>query len=267
MQYPRIARLPCAAFALGLASIAMSSVGNAAVLAALQDGNTLTWIDTDKMKVTGSVKLDGGASLVGIDVRPADGKLYGLTPAGVIVTVDAKTGKWEKKSEISEKLPTGATFSVDFNPAADRLRVISSTGMSLRINVDDGKTIVDGQLKYADADANKGKQPRVTAAAYSNSYAGTKETALYDLDAANRAYVRQAPPNDGILNTLGMLGVKLDGPVAFDIWSDGKGGNTGSLLAGGTLYSLDIATGATKSVGKVDGLKGSVGDIAILPAM
>ena len=46
------------------------------------------------------------------------------------------------------------------------MRVLSSTGMSLRINVDDGKTTVDGQLKYAEADANKGKQPMVTAAAY-----------------------------------------------------------------------------------------------------
>jgi len=162
-------------------------------------------------------------------------------------------------------MPAGATYSVDFNPAADRLRILSSTGMSLRINVDDGKTIVDGSLKYAEADANKGKQPRVTAGAYSNSYAGTKETSLYDLDTGNKAYVRQAPPNDGVLNTLGPM--TMAAPVAFDIWSDGKGGNTGWVLSGGTLYSLDIATGATKAVGKVTGLKGVIGDIAILPAM
>ena len=165
-------------------------------------------------------------------MRPADGKLYGVTPDGAIVTIDVKTGKWEKKSQLSEALPKGATFSVDFNPVADRMRILSSTGMSLRINVEDGKATVDGSLKYAEADANKGKQPRVIAGAYSNSFAGTKETALYDIDAANGAYVRQAPPNDGILNTLGKLGAKVDGTVAFDIWSDGKGGNTGWLLAG-----------------------------------
>ena len=176
-------------------------------------------------------------------MRPADGKLYGVTPDGAIVTVDAKTGKWEKKSQLSEALPKGATFTVDFNPVADRLRILSSTGMSLRINVEDGKTTVDGSLKYAEADANKGKQPKVTAGAYTNSYAGTKETALYDIDAANGTFVRQAPPNDGILNTLGKLGAKVDGAVAFDIWSDGKGGNTGWMLIGGTLYTVDIATG------------------------
>lgn len=256
--------------ALGAAAIVVAVAGasassSAATIAALQDGKSLVWIDTDKMKVAGSVKLAGGASLVGIDVRPADGKLYGVTPDGAIVTVDAKSGKWEKKSQITEKLPAGATFSVDFNPAADRLRVLTSTGTSLRINVEDGKTIVDGSLKYAEADANKGKTPRVTAGAYSNSFAGTKETNLYDFDTGNKAYVRQAPPNDGVLNTLSKLNITA--PIAFDILSDGKGGNTGWVLAGGTLYSLDIATGATKAMGKVAGLKGRIGDIAILPAM
>ena len=40
-----------------------------------------------------------------MDVRPADGKLYGVTPDGVIVTIDVASGNWEKKSQISEKLP------------------------------------------------------------------------------------------------------------------------------------------------------------------
>ena len=207
-------RLPRTAF-IGLAAtlgVAAAGSASAATLAALQDGKTIVWIDTDQKKVIGKVGLDGGASLVGFDVRPADGKLYGLTPQGAIVTIDVKTGKWEKKSQLSEKLPEGAAFSVDFNPVADRMRVVSSTGMSYRINVEDGKTTVDGALKYADADAMKGKEPKVTAAAYSNSYAGTKETALYDIDAAHGTLVKQAPPNDGILNTIGKLGVKLDGP-------------------------------------------------------
>ena len=33
------------------------------------------------------------------------------------------------------------------------------------------------------------------------------------------------------------------------------------------LYTLDIATGATKLVGKIAGLNGSIGDIAVLPAV
>jgi hypothetical protein len=253
--------------AAALAAAAASTSADAAMIAGLRNGEYIVWIDTDKKKATGWVKLDGGASLIGIDVRPADGKLYGVTPDGAIVIVDHKTGKWEKKSQLTEALPKGATFTVDFNPAADRLRILSSTGMSYRINVEDGKTTVDGSLKYAEADVNKGKQPAVTAGAYSNSFAGTKETALYDIDAANGTFVRQAPPNDGILNTLGKLGTKVNGTVAFDIVADGKGGNAGWMLMGGTLYPVDITTGATKSVGKIGGLTGKVSDIAVLPAM
>lgn len=238
----------------------------AATIAALQDGKAIAWIDTDKKAVVGSVDLAGGASLVGIDVRPADGKLYGLTRDGAIVTIDAKSGKWEKKSQLSEKLPDGATFAVDFNPAADRMRVIGSDGTSLRVNVDDGKAAVDGKLKYAETDAAKGAMPKVTAVAYTNSFAGTKETALYDVDAAAGALVKQAPPNDGILNTIGKLGVKADGAIAFDIWSDGKGGNTAWLVSGNTLHTVDLASGAAKTVGTISGLKGRTMDIAILPA-
>jgi hypothetical protein len=266
MTTKTLSRNATALTAAALATLA-TTAAHAATIAALQDGNTIAWIDTDKKMVTGSVALAGGASIVGFDVRPADGKLYGLVADGTIVTIDAKTGKWDKKSQLSEKLPMGATFSVDFNPVADRMRVISSTGMSLRINVDDGKAAVDGSLKYAETDGMKDKTPNVTAAGYSNSFAGTKETALYDIDMTAGTLLKQVPPNDGVLNTIGSLGVKLDGPIAFDVWSDGKGANAGWLLAGGSLHTVDLMTGAAKSLGAIAGLKGKVTDIAILPAM
>lgn len=250
-----------------LLSTTAAQTANAETVAALVDGKSIAWIDSAAKKVTGMVALDGGASLVGIDVRPSDGKLYGVTPDGVIVTVDAKSGKWEKKSQLSEKLPAGEAISVDFNPVADRMRIITSNGMSLRVNVEDGKATVDGSLKYAETDANKGKMPKVTAVGYTNSVAGTKETALYDIDAASGMLLKQAPPNDGIVSGIGKLGVALDGPIAFDIWTDGKGGNVGWLLAGGNLHTVDLASGAAKPVGAIAGLKGKVTDIAILPGM
>ncbi len=267
MSIRNITKTSMAAVAAVLLAAAATTAADAATLAALVDGKSIAWIDSDQKKVTGMVTLDGGASVVGIDVRPSDGKLYGVTADGVIVTIDAKSGKWEKKSQLSEKLPAGATISIDFNPAADRMRIIASTGMSLRVNVDDGKAVVDGSLKYAETDPNKGKTPNVTAAGYSNSFAGTKETALYDVDAASGMLLKQAPPNDGIVSGIGKLGVALDGPVAFDIWSDGKGANVGWLLAGGNLHTVDLATGAAKTAGAIVGLKGKVSDIAILPAM
>lgn len=249
-----------------LVAIAGASQADAQTITALVDGTSLVTIDASKKKIKRSVKLDGGAQLVGVDVRPADGKLYGLAPDGTVVTVDPVTGKWEKKSQLTEKLPSGATFTVDFNPAADRLRVIGSDGTNLRINVDDGKTLVDGKLKFAETDMHKADTPMVVAGGYVNSFPGTKETALYDIDAKNGVLVKQAPPNDGILTSIGKLGVKLDGPVSFDILADGKGGNAAWLMTGGMLYSVDIATGKATSAGKIDGLKGKVLDIALMSA-
>jgi DNA-binding beta-propeller fold protein YncE len=248
------------------ASILAANAASAATIAGLVDGKTLVWIDSDTLKVTKSVEIEGGG-ILGIDVRPADKQLYGVNAAGKILMIDPATGKTTMKSQISEAIPSGATISVDFNPVADRMRVIASDGTSLRINIDDGKATVDGKLKYADGDANKGKTPHAMAAAYTNSFAGTKETALYDIDVANGMLVKQAPPNDGILNSVGPLGVKLDGGVAFDIAADGKGGNQGWLLVGSTLYSVDLGTGAAKAAGAVSGLKGQIRDIAVIPAM
>jgi Domain of unknown function (DUF4394) len=253
-----------AALAVALTSVA-AAPASAATIAALQNGTTIVWIDTDQKKTTGAVTLARGASLVGIDVRPADGKVYGLAPDGAIVTVDVKTGAWEKVSQLSEVLPAGVGIAVDFNPVADRMRVIAANGLNLRVNVADGKAIVDGMLKYGPADAAMNRTPMVTAAGYTNSMAGAKETALYDVDTAAGTLLKQAPPNDGVLATVGPLGVALRGGAAFDVWSDGMGANVGWLVSGGALHTVELTTGRATVVGPIAGLTGTITDIAMLP--
>ena len=253
-----------------LKTIALASALAASVLAAngaqagsiigLVDGKSIITIDPATRKVTGSADIKGAASVVGIDVRPADGLLYAVTADGGIYTVDAKSGQATMKSKLSEPLKAGATVTVDFNPVADRLRVITSDGTNLRVNVDDGKAIVDGALKFKEGDANAGKTPNVVAGAYSNSFKGTKATALYDIDASG-LLLSQAPPNDGVLNTIGSLGLKLDGATAFNIVAQGED-NAAWLVTGGTLYSVDLKTGKATSAGKLEGVKGKLTDIA-----
>ena len=159
-------------------------------------------------------------------------------------------------------LKPGVTATVDFNPVADRLRVMGSDGTSLRVNVDDGKVTVDGSHKYKEGDANAGKTPKVVAGAYTNSWKGTKATTLYNIDAATGALVTQAPPNDGVLNTIGSLGMPVSGPVAFNIVALGEDKNDAWLVAGGALYSVDLKTGKATMAGKIEGLSGTLTDIA-----
>ncbi|HYN18487.1 MAG TPA: DUF4394 domain-containing protein, partial [Actinomycetes bacterium] len=85
----------------------------------------------------GRVKgLAGDQSLVGIDYRVQDGKLYGVGNAGGVYTLSTGDARATKVSQLTVAL-SGTSFGVDFNPAANRLRVVSNTGQNLRHNLDD----------------------------------------------------------------------------------------------------------------------------------
>ena len=245
-----------------LAAPFLAGAASAASIIALVDGKTLVTIDPASKKATGKADIKGATNVVGIDVRPADGMLYAVNADGGIYTVDAKSGQATMKSKLSETLKSGVTVTIDFNPVADRLRILTSEGTSLRVNVDDGKATVDGALKFKDGDANAGKTPMVVAGAYTNS-ANPKPsaTALYNIDAASGSLVSQAPPNDGILNTIGSLGIKLNGAVAFNIVNKGED-NAAWLATGGMLYSVDLKTGKATMAGKLNGITGTLSDIA-----
>jgi uncharacterized protein DUF4394 len=248
--------------ALAASAFATSAAQAAGWIVGLVDGKSIVTIDPATRKVASKADIKGAGPILGIDVRPADGMIYGVAGDGSIVTIDAKSGQATPKSKLSEMLKPGVTPTIDFNPVADRMRVMGSDGTSLRVNVDDGKATVDGSHKYKDGDANAGKTPKVVAGAYSNSVKGTKATTLYNIDATTGALVTQAPPNDGVLNTIGSLGMAISGPVAFNIVNSGEDKNDGWLVAGGSLYSVDIKTGKATMVGRVEGLSGVLTDIA-----
>lgn len=256
-----------------LTTVAMSTTvllgavaAQAAEVAALSGDNTISIVNTDTKKVTKTWNIQGvSGRVLGIDVRPADGMLYAVAADGAVYTVDIATGQASMKSKLEKTLAAGTSATVDFNPVADRLRLIGSDGMNLRANVDDGKVIVDGELKFAETDMHKGEKPNVVAGAYTNSVKGTKETALYDIDATIGGLLKQAPPNDGILNAVGKLGIDAKA-VAFDIWSDGQGKNEAWLMSGDWLHSVDLATGKATPAVQINGVSG-IRDIAILPSM
>lgn len=244
------------------ASFAASAAHAQGRIVGLVDGRSIVTIDPATRKVTSTARIKGAGMLVGIDVRPNDGMAYGATSDGNIVTVDLRTGQATQKSKLSQSWTKSTATTFDFNPVADRLWLMSAEGVSWRINVDDGMATVDGSHKYKDGDRNAGRTPRVVAGAYSNSVRGTKATTLYNIDAATGSLVTQAPPNDGVLNTVGPLGIAINGPVAFNIVSTGMDQNAGWLAMGGSLYSVDLKTGQATMAGRISGLNGVLTDIA-----
>lgn len=250
-----------------LASMLLAGTASAQPVAALVGADTLAIVDASARKVTKTVKIAGlPGPLVGIDVRPADGMLYGLVADGTIVTIDAMAAKAMVKAKLDTMLPAGTAATVDFNPVADRLRIIGEDGTNLRANVDDGKVVTDGRLRFAETDMHKGEKPRIVAGAYTNAMKGAKETALYDIDATIAGLIKQAPPNDGMLNAVGKLGAK-GMHYAFDIVTKADGTNEGWLMVDDTLHAVDLATGKATAAGKIAGLPGPVRDIAVMPAM
>jgi len=198
-----------------------------------------------RLNVTGT---DG--PLTGIDVRPADKKLYGLSQASTLFVIDPDTGAATRVSRLTSAF-RGAASGFDFNPQADRLRLVASNGQNLRVKVEVGAVGIDGMLSYAPNDVHSGRRPTVSAAAYTNSVAGARSTILLVIDHELDILIQQEPPNDGVLTTIGPLGVNCSAAAGFDIVTDGRGVDHAFLVCGSELFRLDINSGAARFLGKI----------------
>ncbi|WP_299542423.1 DUF4394 domain-containing protein [uncultured Streptomyces sp.] len=203
--------------------------------------------------------LKGDRKLVGIDFRVQNGKLYGVGDKGGIYTFSGNA-KANKVSQLTVAL-RGKNFGVDFNPAANRLRVISDTGQNLRHNIDDPAaprtTTADGTL------TNPALPPSttpttalgVTGAAYTNNDLNTTTaTTLFDIDTTNDRVSLQSPANAGSLAPTGGLGINAGPSAGFDIYYAPRAGtNQGfaALKANGTygLYRINILNGTADRLG------------------
>ena len=242
-----------------------TAIAMAAPAIGLVGGTTLLTFDTETLAVTGTMEVTGVDGLAGIDVRPADQTLYGVSLAGEIVSIDPTTGAATVTFALSENLPSFEGAIVDFNPMADRLRLMAADGTNFRVNPADGVVTVDGALNYEAADMHAGETPAIVAAAYTNSVGKPEATKMFDIDATIVALIQQTAPNDGTLAAIGKLGVDGGASYAFDIASTADLVNTAYLVVDNALHTVDLETGAATLVGPIEGVDGSLSDIAILP--
>jgi trimeric autotransporter adhesin len=224
---------------------------NSQFLALTNDNKLISFNPSSPNRTTTTEIVGVDAPLIGIDTRPANGLVYGITTANTIYTIDPNTAIATKVSTLSTPFTATSISGFDFNPVADRLRLIGDNDQNFRINVDTGAVTVDGNLAFGTGDVNASSNPTVTAAGYTNSFAGTTATQLYDLDATLDVLTLQNPPNNGTLATIGNLEIDLDPAAGFDIISDGKGNNAAFALSNSTLYGIDLLTGKAKNLGAV----------------
>ena len=189
--------------------------------------------------------------LVGVDWRPADGHLYGLTTGNDLYRIDPLTGASTLVSSLTVPFDGDLRSGVAFNPQADRLRLVSADGQNLRVNVLLGATAVDTSLAYARSDRNAGKRPCIAGAAYTNMVRDAPTTKLFEIDAEQDVLVLQDPPNDGILTTVGPLDTDFTPISGFTIVTDGSGANRAYAATAGKLYTIDLGAGHATAVGAI----------------
>lgn len=243
--------------------------------------------------------ITAGERLVGVDYRPNTGQLYALgintaTNAASLYLANPQTGAVTVvgaaggiafigapltppappvQLPIAFPDPTTDGYGFDFNPAADRIRVVAGS-LNFRVNPNTGAPVdgdsggAAGSVAGTNPDGSiNGATTTVSAAAYTNSFAqltpspATGATTLYLLDEVANTLVRSTSPNGGTTASPLPLGVDFNPFNGFTITSDvvaatsnaavvsGSGFALLNAGAGSSLYRVDLTTGTATLVG------------------
>jgi hypothetical protein len=230
-------------------------------------GSNLTSFDPTNPAAGTTIAITGvsaGETLVGIDVRPANGRLYSL---GVDAVADTAT-LYVIATQTGVATPVGPPISaigdlpfvgygMDFNPQVDRIRITTDSGLNFRINPN------NGALAGLDPNIN-GAATGVAANAYTNNELGATATTLYTLDSVSDVLMIQngnagtqfpiAPVHVGPINLDFSTANGFDIPAGVNVTTSGSpasGSALALLTVGGStgLYRIDLATAAATGIG------------------
>ncbi len=266
-----------------------------AVVYGVTAANQLVQFDSATPNVIQSVVgisglLNANERVLGMDFRPRTGVLYATT-APLTSTANADLRTYTINPLTGAALFVGTTNALtgagdretgyDFNPVADRIRIVQSNEENGRLNQ------LNGTLAGNDTDLTyvaPATGPTVAVAydrVFVRPFGSTVPTTLFGIDRGTSSLVVQGGlngaatggPNAGVIENLGALGVTID-PTAFVGFDIGLGSaNNGSGLAlaafpvGGTtaLYSIALTTGAATLIGNIGDGTIVLTDIAIAP--
>ena len=216
--------------------------------------------------------LEPGDWLIGIDYRVARGVLYAVSAGGRVYTLDADSAQLSRIGSGAPVVFSGQRFGVDFNPVADRIRVVSDSGQNLRLHPDTGAVAAtDPPLRTSGAAA---AALRIAGAAYTYNKQDAKLTTNFAIDLASGTLMVQGSregalpvvsPNTGELTAVGALGTGALEDAAFDI-ADIHNTAFAALRSGSRtrLHSVDLATGRATLIGTVGEGRGLWG-MAVMP--
>lgn len=214
-----------------------------------------------------TLAIPAGETLLGGDFRPADGLFYIVTRvtadnAVKVYTADTATGALGTAIPLlntgtgagggvagSPVTLAGPKVGVDFNPVANALRIIDSTGVNLRTNLS-----TTANNTFVDAPISAG----LTEAAYTNSFSDTCQTDLFYIN-GTQLLLTGAPNgiagNAATPRLVGSLGITADtANSGFDVRTTASGNVlTAAISVNGaySLYEISAASGAATRRGAI----------------
>ncbi len=220
------------------------------------DSTTPGTIDID-IPITG---LQPAELIQGIDFRPATAQLYALGTIGPegeriyrLYIINTTTGAATLVGSPGTLTLAGSNFGFDFDPVADRIRVVSNADENILINPNDGTGSAEGALAYGLGDQNVGENPNVVGIA--KGAPGANFTSLYGIDVSLDILTVQTPPETGRLLTVDSLGVNTSFVIGFDIAGTTSGSNMAyaSLRVASVtgLYTIHLGLGEATLVGVI----------------
>ena len=241
-----------------VASLAAVSTVQAETIFGLSTANSIFSFDSALPAVTTApVTITGLSSgtIIDIDFSPVAQALFGIASTGDFYRINTATGAATLSIGIGAQLPANTITTptaIDFNPAADRLRVFQGTS-TFRLTGDAstfdsvqtaGTVSTDGTFTGV-AGAN------LVAAAYTNNFNGTGGTTLYSLDTASDSLIiHSVGPQFATIAAVGLLGVNIGTGVGFDI-SGTQGATTGFVSNDDLFYTVSLAGGGLTPIGTI----------------
>jgi hypothetical protein len=233
------------------------------------------------------VGLRPGETVLGMDHRPSDRRLYAVGSSNRLYRIDPAGATATPVGEPFTVALSGTAFGVAFDPVSGRLVVIGDTGQRLRIDADLG-TVVDSDdglpglqtgipPAYAMGDMQAGKRPVIVATAFGSMPSSPTAATQFALDAAwgmlvtvgpsGHADTPALPGRASLLHTVGELGTGPFERAAFDIARNPWIGYAAITLANTSTsdwISIDLETGTARSLGSIGGTE-AVRAVAIEP--
>lgn len=200
---------------------------NAANLVAINSSNQIGVFNVSNAADALFTNISGdaaGESFIGIDLRPSNNTVYGITLSNKIYTIDAYSGNSTFVAALANPVVAASkSYGFDFNPVADiggaaSLRLVSSSGDNYAVNVNTGAVTLATSLI-----------PGFTGVSYTNSNPNNpitvpSSTALYYINSANDTLnVANTAFNNPSISIVGGLGIDILSANGFEIDANGVG--------------------------------------------